>query len=359
MRILYVAMRHDYGRPEAGDSFEEVAFHDPLRRLGHDVIPFDFMALRKQVGRRRMNAHLLDIARAEQPDVLFCVPCGDDVTGRTLHAIRALGVRTACWFCDDHWRFDSFSRHYARHFDLAVTTDPDAVARYHALGIHHTLLQQWACNDAVHRPAAGPPLYDISFVGMAHGQRRVWVDYLHQHGLTVHTWGTGWPSGRLSPTEMVEVFSRSRINLNFAESSTDGSRRQRWLATLDHRIRYPLLQTPGLWRLGRMLPTAAANVGQPQIKARVFEVLGSGGFLLTESVAHLDKYLTPGRELVTFCGPEDLVSKCRHYLAHERERSDIAAAGCARVRGEHTYAARLSKVLDAVMSPQVQWRAAA
>ena len=48
---------------------------------------------------------------------------------------------------------------------------------------------------------------------------------------------------------------------------------------------------------------------------------GSGGFLLTDHVAYLEDYLTPGKEIGVFESPDDLVAQVRWWLEHEDERA--------------------------------------
>src|SRR5439155_14741152 len=84
-----------------------------------------------------------------------------------------------------------------------------------------------------------------------------------------------------------------------------------------------------------------------QIKARVFEVPGYGGFLLTEAVPHVEDYFAVGSELATFEGTSDLIEKITHWLNHEDERAHAAERGYARVRAEHTYNHRFNQIFGA------------
>ena len=66
MRILYVAMKYDYGKPEQGYSFEHYNFYDSLHHMGHKIIYFDFMTLMQKHGRKRMNDLLLETVMKEK-----------------------------------------------------------------------------------------------------------------------------------------------------------------------------------------------------------------------------------------------------------------------------------------------------
>ena len=56
-------MADDYGDPSRGKSFEEVNFKSALDGMGHELIPFDFMAAKRDAGKREMNRRLIDLAR--------------------------------------------------------------------------------------------------------------------------------------------------------------------------------------------------------------------------------------------------------------------------------------------------------
>jgi spore maturation protein CgeB len=77
---------------------------------------------------------------------------------------------------------------------------------------------------------------------------------------------------------------------------------------------------------------------------RLFEATGAGAMLLTDTGANLGELFEPGKEVVTFDDADDLVAKARHYLEHEDERRQIAAAGQRRTLAEHTYQRRIGEL---------------
>jgi spore maturation protein CgeB len=310
MRIFYVAMRWDYGDHRRGPSFEQMNFASALEGMGHEVMPFDFMEEKQRYGRQRMNKRLLAAAEERQADVAFFCLFENEIKKSTIRAVSALGTPTVNWFCDDHWRFDNFSRFYAPAFDWVTTTSEEALPKYARIGYRNVILAQWACNRYAYRRVSDEKRYDISFVGQPHGNRRELIASLHKAGIDVHCFGYGWPAGRVGHDQMIEIFSTSRLNLNPSNSST------------------------------------ALDI--PQLKGRVFEVPGCGGFLLTEPAAHLEHYLEPGRECVVYESRDDLVDKTRYYLAHEEERRAIELAGEARVLRDHTYDNRFDAIFTAM-----------
>jgi spore maturation protein CgeB len=327
VRIVYAALRDDYGDPARGPSFEEQNFYPALVELGHEVVPFDFVAELLRLGYEEMNRSLLRLVRELEPDLLFCVLFEEQLDRRVIREISEhTGTTTFNWFCDDHWRFDGYSRYWAPFFDWFSTTDERSHERYLALGFESALLTQWACNPATYAPTGEGKAFDVTFVGQPHGDRRRHVEGLGRACLDVQTWGAGWDNGRLSLPDMVSVFSRSRVNLNFSRSSSGPSR----------------------WRKPPL-----------QIKARPFEIAACGGFVLAQHVPGLDRFLAPGREIDTFRSGRELISKARFYLEHEELREDIARRGCERTRSEHTYARRFAELFGAMGLAQQPERLAA
>ncbi len=72
------------------------------------------------------------------------------------------------------------------------------------------------------------------------------------------------------------------------------------------------------------------------LNMRTYEVLSAGSFLLTEATDVLHEFFTPGRELVTYDGADDLIEKIYYYLDHEDEREEIARRGQERCLTEYS-----------------------
>ena len=91
-------------------------------------------------------------------------------------------------------------------------------------------------------------------------------------------------------------------------------------------------------------PGKLGELDERQLKARVFEVPGAGGFLLTEMAPGLERFFLIGQEVATL--PRDLVEKVHFYLARPGERDAIARAGHMRTISEHTYQQRFREILE-------------
>lgn len=317
-KLLYVGAKYDYGDKTRGLSYEHRNFHSSLKswcaRQGCEFEHYDYYTRGQEIGLDLMTQELREVAQKERPTFLFSVLVDFHLDPRheVFSEISKTGETTTLqWFCDDHWRFDQYSKQVAPHFQFVTTTASSAVAKYAQIGLADRVIKtQWACNHELYAPFDIPQDIDASFVGMPHGDRVAFLNTLAQNGLPISVFGFGWQGRpRLPFHQMVRLFSRSRINLNLSNSSM---------------------------------------LSRQQIKGRNFEVPGAGGFLLTGQADNLEEYYIDGREVVIYSSAEDLVDKARYYLAHDSERRQIAQAGCQRTLAEHTWHHRYDKIFHEI-----------
>ena len=89
------------------------------------------------------------------------------------------------------------------------------------------------------------------------------------------------------------------------------------------------------------------RIYQPDIiTMRVFDVIASGGFVLTEHTPVLDTLFDVGTEIATYTTMTDLAKKVEFYLQHPEERERIVQAGRRRVFAEHTMKHRMERMLS-------------
>jgi spore maturation protein CgeB len=307
---------HNYGNPARGACYEYVNFLPALSRLGHQVVFFESFNRDGYRDFADLNRQFLEKVQAENPDVILCVLLSYEIWLETFELVRAGSNAVILnWSTDDSWKYEQFSRLVAPAFDLYATTYADACAKAQKDGFTHFVLTQWAANAA----SLAEPLpaaecrYAVSFVGSAYGNRRRWVATLAEQGIAIECFGHGWENGAVATEEIALIMRASVISLNFGDS--------------------------GLVMRG-MLPARSR-----QIKARVFEVPGAGGLLMTENAIDLDQFYRPGEEIVLYAGSRELAQKIHYFLGHTEERDRIAQAGHRRTRNEHTYDARFKDLL--------------
>jgi spore maturation protein CgeB len=313
MKILCVFGQHAYGNPARGEGYEYVNFLPSLKRLGHQVSFFESLAREPYTDFAMLNRALLQRVEETSPDVVLCVLMQYEVWIETMRLIRKSGPLLVNWATDDSWKYAMFSRQIGSEFDLNVTTYPSAVARYQRDGIGSVCLSQWAANAETLVPPipASECRYPVIFVGAAYGNRPAMVDALRREGIEVACFGHGWPAGPIEAKQISEIVRTSQVSLNFSE----GSRRGR------------------------------VGVVDRQIKARIFEVPGYGGCLLTEQAPNLERYFHIGEEILAFEGRDDMVCAVKTMLAYPEQRDAIAQRGFERVSKEHTYDQRFNDLL--------------
>ena len=322
MNILCVFGEHAYGDPARGEGYEYVNFLPALRREGHRVSFFESFSRDPYDDFAGLNRTLLKQVEETSPDVVLCVLMQYEVWIETMRLIRMSGPLLVNWSTDDSWKYPMFSRLIGAEWDLAVTTYPRAVEWYQRDGIGRCYLSQWAANAETLTPPipAAACRYPVSFVGAAYGNRPAMVEALRCEGIDVACFGHGWPAGPVEAQRISEIVRASRVSLNFSEGSRKGT----------------------------------GGREDRQIKARVFEVPGYGGCLLTEQAPYLEKYFRLGEEILTFEGRDELVGTVKALLADSDRRDTIARRGFERVSRDHTYDRRFDELLGALAQQVAQ-----
>lgn len=80
---------------------------------------------------------------------------------------------------------------------------------------------------------------------------------------------------------------------------------------------------------------------------RSFELPACGVFTLSQRSEELKTFFAEGKEMAFFSSGKELQEKIAYYLGHDRDREEIARAGCRRVKaGKHTIRDRVEKMLE-------------
>jgi spore maturation protein CgeB len=317
MRILCVFGRHNYGDPLRGEGYEFTNFVPAFRALGHEVSFFDSWDRSAYCDFADLNRAFLRRVDQEQPDIIFCVLLSYELWQETLDIVRSNGAAAIInWGTDDSWKYEQFSRFVAPHVDSYATTNPKALEKAHFDGLDNFVLTQWGANrDVLAKPLPAKQCkYPVTFVGSAYGNRRKWIDMLRARGIHIECFGHGWPAGPVSTADLLRLYRESVVTLNFGDSG---------------------IQFRGL------LPYRSR-----QIKARVFEVPGAGGCLLTEPAQNLEDYFRIGEEILVFDGPDELAERIVYLLTNPEKRDVVAHRGFERVSKDHTYDQRFKELLE-------------
>lgn len=307
---IFAAFAHvAWGKDNLQSALEELGevipfhwnFHDQDNRDWHDA------------GKARMNREMMETllaAHREKPlDVFFGCLSGRTVFPGFIRAINLLGIRTLNISLNDKDNFIGALEatghtgmiDIASAFSLNWTNREEALAHYESAGARILYLPIGA-NPQVYRHLETPRDIDVSFVGRCDDRRAEIVDALRQQGITVETFGKGWPSGKIPVEETIRIYSRSRINLGFANG-----------ADAQESFR---------------------------LKGRDFEVPMSGGLYFTQYHRELGDVYEIGREIVCYHNPDDLAEKMKFYFSHPDKAEEVRLAGHRRAINEHTWSRR-------------------
>lgn len=85
------------------------------------------------------------------------------------------------------------------------------------------------------------------------------------------------------------------------------------------------------------------------IPLRVWDILGAGGFVLTNYQVELPDYFENGRDIVYYEDMYDCEKKVQYYLQHEDERKQIASNGYNIVKQKHSYIQRVKCIIEKIV----------
>lgn len=100
-----------------------------------------------------------------------------------------------------------------------------------------------------------------------------------------------------------------------------------------------------LSKINLNITSRSIESGLPQ---RIWDVMGVGGFLLTNYQPELEEYFEIGKDLEVFHNLEEMMEKVDYYLKHEDKRLRIALNGYKKVREHHKYSNRVKQILEEV-----------
>ncbi|WP_160725264.1 glycosyltransferase family protein [Bacillus sp. USDA818B3_A] len=84
------------------------------------------------------------------------------------------------------------------------------------------------------------------------------------------------------------------------------------------------------------------------VTQRTYEILGSGGFLLTVDTPGVRKNFKPGKDLIVSLTPEETIQKVKYYLNHPLKRAKIQKQGRETVQA-HSYKQRASQMINTLI----------
>lgn len=141
---------------------------------------------------------------------------------------------------------------------------------------------------------------------------------------------------------LIELSKHYHVNV-YSNSDVSDLLRIQYCGSVDY-----WSELPQVFRMSKI----NLNFTIPNIKSgiplRVWDVLGAGGFLMTNYQAEIPYYFKEGEDLICFDGINDLCEKAGYYLSHEDERRAIAENGYRKVKEHHNYIERINTMLEMI-----------
>ncbi|KAB2388950.1 MULTISPECIES: CgeB family protein [Bacillus cereus group] len=248
--------------------------------------------------------------------------------------LKDYGFKTGLWLTDDPY-YSDLTQHIVSQYDYVFTQNSGIIDFYKKIGCNHVFYIPLASDPSIYKPAHNNVsyLYDITFLGTAFENRLSFIDsiadYLKQKNTCIV--GYGWE--KLRHYELL----KDKIKLKI-------------LGTYEESLQY-YTSTKININMHRTTQDQTLNCNSLQIEAhsinnRTFEIANSCAFQLTDVRSNLMKHYTLGSEIETFHSSTEFITKAEYYLAHEKERLQIATNAYKRTLREHTYNHRIRQLLD-------------
>lgn len=310
-KILFISIKYYDAEKNKGRSYEYNNFYLNLKKyfnISH--LPIDEIIQKN--GYDYLNDKILKIHR--NYDILFFFMYKNDIYPSTLKVIKNnKKIKSIAWMSDDHWRFNIYSRKYVGYFDLIVTTCSNAFQKYKKLN-QKAYLGFWATDDTKIKKNNNSK-YTISFIGKKYGNRAAYIKFLKQKNFFVKCFGHGWEKKSFFLGDIKNVFIKSDINLNFSESSTGLSFKNILKVFIYKKTNgWYLFNNPLKYIL--YFKTFCLSQSK-QIKGRLFEIVSSKSFVLTEYQKDLHKFFDLKKEIDCFKNKDDLLKKLNFYKKNQ------------------------------------------
>ena len=289
-----------------------------------------------------------------------------------IETIRSMGIKAVNWYCNGSYQFHLVEE-ISPHYDWCLVPEKFRLQDYKAIGAQPIYCQE-AANQEIYKPYQVPVEFDVTFVGQAYGDRPEYIQCLLDNNIDVRVWGYGWdtfsqnyqsqvahPVKRLartvreflSNTDAEDVFRRL-LNLQLLTSARNTVSEMVLITLPDEIIGGVLSDLDMIQMYSRSkinLGFSSCNTDDAaerilQIRLRDFEVPMSGGFYLVEYMEELEEFFEIGKEIVCYTDREDLVEQVKYYLRHDSEREKIRRAGHERCLRDHTWQKRFEMAFE-------------
>lgn len=368
-------------------SFGNADIKDAFNKEGHDIVRFPFS---NKDARRdaEIEAALTGRLRETVPDAVFSFNYFPLVS----NVCKNEGLPYLSWIYDSPYVM-LYSYTAVNPCNHIYVFDRSVCREFQAAGIETVHYLPMAANtERLDALDAGAQAYDVSFVGSLYTESHNFFDRMeglsdyaqgYLEGLMnaqLHIQGYNFIQESLSPV-MEELYQALPMDPNpdgvetreylYAQyvinRKLTGLERLQLLTavtkhhtldlfTIDPAFNLPNLRNHGtadyyaemplVFKKSRVnLNISLRSIGSG-IPLRCFDIMGSGGFLITNYQEDFLENFTPEVDFLYYEKEEDLLKKIDYYLTHEEERLAIAKSGHDKVAAAHTYRHRVREMLS-------------
>ncbi len=143
--------------------------------------------------------------------------------------------------------------------------------------------------------------------------------------------------------ELLEIISKKFKVTLFSQSDVAGLSNVEKRGYIDYRSQMPIMFNQSKINLNITLRCI-----QSGISLRAMDIMGAGGFLLSNWQPELAQLFDDGKDMVMYYDRQDLINKVDYYLKHDEERVQIANNGFKKIAAEYTYEKAWAKIFELV-----------
>lgn len=104
-------------------------------------------------------------------------------------------------------------------------------------------------------------------------------------------------------------------------------------------------EMPKIFHLSKINLNFTSKPIRTGIPLRLWDILGAGGFVLTNYQSEIPEYFEVGKDLDIYASEDELIDKIKYYLEHEEERKEIARNGYQKAKEQYSLELRVKQIL--------------
>ena len=247
-----------------------------FKKSGHNVTGYNYRKKALEIGNEKRDEELVNLVKNKKFDLVVYSKC--NVVSERVFIENSKISKTCLWFMDSLINFDDEMKQKTRLVDYFCCDKENVLTEALKINKKSTKICE-GYDETVDKPYDLEKEYNISFIGNLYGERADFIDKINKK---VHIFSNIYGS------DHAKTVSKSWINLNICTNSDASD--------------------------------------------RVYKILASGGFLLTNDwVGRADNF-RDGKDLMIYKDLEDLKSKIDYCLNNKLLLNKISTSGKNKVK---------------------------